>query len=63
MDKILSLILAVIPLFKKKTDLEKLKKALEEQEIHNAQEKQALLAAVAAGDVDAINAILFGDDL
>lgn len=60
-EKILALILAVLPLFKKKTDLDKIKDAIEKQEIHNAEEKQALLAAVASGDVDAVNSILFGD--
>ena len=63
MDKIIELLLAIIPFLKKKTDLEKIKEALEKQEIKNVEEKQALLRAVADGDIDAINALLFGDDL
>jgi len=63
MDKIIELLLAIIPFLKKKTDLEKIKEALEKQEIKNVEEKQTLLRAVADGDIDAINALLFGDDL
>jgi hypothetical protein len=63
MDKIIELLLAIIPFLKKKTDLEKIREAVKKQEIKNAEEKQALLAAIASGDIDAINALLFGDDL
>ena len=63
MDKIIELLLAIIPFLKKKTDLEKIKDAIEKQEIKNAEEKQTLLRAIASGDVDAINAILFSDSL
>jgi len=63
MDKIIELILAILPFLKKKTELDKIKEAIANQEIKNAEEKQALLRAVADGDIDAINALLFGDDL
>jgi hypothetical protein len=61
MDKIIELILAVIPLLKKKTYLERIKEAIAVQEIKNAEEKQALLHAIASDGIDAINALLFGD--
>jgi len=61
MDKIIELLLAIIPFLKKKTDLEKIREAIEKQEIKNAEEKQALLRVIASGDIDAINALIFGD--
>ena len=61
MDKIIELILAIIPFLKKKTALDKIKEAIEKQEIKNAEDKKALLAAISSGDIDAINAIIFSD--
>ena len=59
-DKILELILQVLPIIKP-SQLDKIKNAIEKQEKESAEQKKKILEAVANGDVDTVNSILFGD--
>lgn len=43
------------------SDVDKVEKALEERRKEIVKKKKAILEAVATGDADAVNAIIFGD--
>jgi len=53
---ILELIKALNP-----SDLERVKREIRKQEEENAKRKEAIKKAVVDGDIDAINALLFGE--
>jgi hypothetical protein len=58
-EKIIDLIIQVLPIVKP-SDLQKIKNKINDLEKENEEKRKRLIEAVASGDIDTINSILFG---